>query len=203
MESIALDMDTRLYTGIADSAAARRDLLRRNLAETLGVEADGIEFDRDAAGKPVLVAPDINLWFSTASRDGVMVIAQSRRGPVGVDVETLGRCDSGQNVADALFSASEAHWLRAQPTSERDMAFGRLWTAKEAVLKAMGVGIADGMNHPDFGDGLVSGPPPWPSVVAELGSASYTVVWYTSMVDEAFIIAARAEPSAGRSFGMS
>jgi phosphopantetheinyl transferase len=39
-------------------------------------------------------------------------------------------------------------------------AFLRLWTGKEAVLKAQEIGILDGVIEPDFSDQLGAGP--WP-----------------------------------------
>ena len=193
MSRLRLDQETCLYRGIADHPDARAAVVRRHLAEQLGCGESMIAIRRDANGKPYLTAPCADLWFNTAGRDGVLVIATSRRGPVGVDVETLAHCRDTTGVARALFAPAEADWLDDQPAALRPLCFARLWTAKEAVLKAHGAGIADGLAEPDFGHGLTPGSPPWPAVVAKRMGTSYTVVWYSSSADEAFAIAARAQ----------
>ncbi|RAU22268.1 hypothetical protein CU669_09090 [Paramagnetospirillum kuznetsovii] len=53
---------------------------------------------------------------------------------------------------------------------------------------------------PDFSP-LAATKPSWPPVVAVLNGAPYTVVWYTSIVDEALVIAARADVVPGRPIG--
>jgi phosphopantetheinyl transferase len=44
------------------------------------------------------------------------------------------------DLLEATLDSREQHWLAAQPQAE--WAFAQLWAAKEAVLKAFGVGLA-------------------------------------------------------------
>ncbi len=73
---------------------------------------------------------------------------RSRRGrdrprtAVGVDVERIHDLDVGE-LARSAFAADEAAELAALPASERKDAFFRLWTRKESIVKAHGVGISD------------------------------------------------------------
>lgn len=188
---------------MADNATARLTILRHYLCKNLGCCDDEIEISYSLSGKPFLAAPRRDLWFSTASRDGVLAIALSRRGPVGVDLETLDQCRDAMAEAATLFSPNEQTWLNSQPAPQQAMAFARLWTGKEAALKAAGTGIISGMDQPDFGVSMPFGDPPWPAVVAELNHAPYTVVWYSSIVDEALVIAARADTKPVGPFGLS
>jgi len=241
-----LDRETWLYRGIADHPDARAGVVRWHLAEALGCDAATIVLGRDSAGKPYLATPAVPLWFNTAGRDGLLAVATSRRGPVGVDVETLAHCRDTAGLTRTVFSPGEADWLERQPAELRPLSFARLWTAKEAVLKACGTGIAGGLAEPDFSrylipprhridsfqlDGEVARArpaaphgarakrerpaiegqqdeqrqwlvdttlaPPWPAVVAKLAGTPYTVAWYTSTVDEAFVIAAQAQAETG------
>ena len=148
MRKIRLDQDLWLFHGVADSPLARADLLRAHLAEGLGLAPSNVVIARDDQGKPTLVSPSVPLWFNMASRDGVASIATSRQGPVGVDVETLAHCRNVQGVAEQLFSTVEADWLAERPEPIRPLGFARLWTGKEAVLKAQGQGIAQGLTEP-------------------------------------------------------
>ncbi len=184
---------------MAEHAAARAVVLRQHLSAILGCADDSIRIERTAGGKPVLASPCRDLWFSTAHRDGLLAIAVSRQGPVGVDVETLAHCQDDLGLAWTLFSPTEADWLGRLPPSERSLAFARLWTGKEAVLKAAGTGIVQGLAEPEFAPAS----PPWPPVVAKLDNAPYTVGWYTSTVDEAMVVTARAVSAAGRFSGIA
>ena len=192
MLGTALDQDLWLYHGIAAYPEARTNLLREHLARLLDCPSTSIALARDGQGKPYLAAPDRPLWFNMASRDGVVVVATSQRGPVGVDVETLAPCRDGQGVAEQLFSQAEALWLAEQPEAARALAFARLWTGKEAVLKALGQGISQGLDEPVLTPCPQDGPP-WPPIIAKLRGTPYTVAWYSSTVDEALIITARAQ----------
>ena len=192
MRKIRLDRDLWLFHGVADSPLVRHELLRAHLAEGLGLAPSELVLAREDQGKPILVSPTVPLWFNLASRDGVAVIATSHQGPVGVDVETLAHCQDVQGVAEHLFSSAEAHWLAERPESVRPLGFARLWTGKEAVLKAQGQGILQGLAEPVLAPCSEDGPP-WPPVVAKLRGTPYTVTWYSSTVDEALIITARAQ----------
>jgi 4'-phosphopantetheinyl transferase len=65
---------------------------------------------------------------------GVVAPAQ-----IGIDIERVRR------FSDGLFkkTATDREWALADMESDSVMAFFRYWTAKEAVLKATGVGIKD------------------------------------------------------------
>ncbi len=60
--------------------------------------------------------------------------------PVGCDVERIMPFDEG--VARECLTDRELTWVkRAQPGSDRDRAFIRLWVRKEAYVKAVGKGL--------------------------------------------------------------
>jgi len=59
--------------------------------------------------------------------------------PIGIDIERV------RNFSDGLYqkTATDEEWALADMESDAVMAFFRYWTAKEAVLKATGIGIKD------------------------------------------------------------
>ena len=59
--------------------------------------------------------------------------------PTGIDVERI------RSFSDGLFkkTASDREWALADMAKDPVTAFFRFWTAKEAVLKATGIGIKD------------------------------------------------------------
>ncbi len=83
-------------------------------------------------GKPVLPGgPCFNL-----SHSGDKVVLLVDEEDVGADVEQI--APYSWKVAKQVFTVSEQKWLRRQATDE---AFYRLWTGKEAIMKALGLGF--------------------------------------------------------------
>ncbi|MET1001379.1 MAG: 4'-phosphopantetheinyl transferase superfamily protein [Acidimicrobiia bacterium] len=121
--------------------------LRSVLGAALGVEPADIAFDRTCRhcgdpkhGKPVVVGADIE--FSLSHSGALAVIAWTRAaGRLGVDVELVRpRARLELLAARKLDPAEYAAW-RALAPAERLPAFLRHWTAQEAYLKALGVGL--------------------------------------------------------------
>jgi 4'-phosphopantetheinyl transferase len=196
-----LDDGLWLYRGIADDPDARARAVRRHLSEILGCGEGDIAIRRESMGKPVLTAPRDDIWFGTAGRDGLLVIALSRRGPVGVDVETLAHCRDGETIARTLFAPAESEGFARLPPAGRPLAFARLWTGKEAVLKATGRGVADGVARPDLAAAILPNHPPRSTMTVEMDGASHTLVWYTTFVDDAVVVIARAQSESRPSNG--
>lgn len=84
-------------------------------------------------GKPQLALP---LDFSIAHCDGLIVCALSAAGPVGIDVEALGPLSA--EAFTLYLGAEERAWAGADP-----LRFYTLWTQKEAVIKAAGLGLRE------------------------------------------------------------
>jgi 4'-phosphopantetheinyl transferase len=115
---------------------AARAGLRIVLARHLGVSPSSLQFEIADHGKPALMGgPHFNLSHS----DGFAALAVCASEPVGVDIERLGELH--QDVAEQFFAPEELAALAATPLSHRAGAFYRCWTAKEAFLKALGVGF--------------------------------------------------------------
>jgi len=104
---------------------------------------------RDAHGKPYVLDaghPNFNL-----SHGGERIaLAFARRHAVGIDVEALRRRHSSLELAARFFDAAETRALAALAAGERERAFVNLWTCKEAVLKALGRGLAFGLDRLRF-----------------------------------------------------
>ena len=108
------------------------------------------QFQSSAEGRPSLAPPfdRTGLHFNIAHTEGVVAMAVCRHASVGVDVEKLDRAPLA--VADRFFSAVEAAELRALPSDAQPRRFWRLWTLKEAYLKAIGTGLAGGLGRMSF-----------------------------------------------------
>jgi 4'-phosphopantetheinyl transferase len=111
-----------------------RLLLRRGLAR-LGLGGDLGSWSRSPSGKPRL--PTGCAEFSISHTAGVTVCALALGSPLGVDAEVLKPVDHAE--FKAFFSPAEMRAIQAAPSPWRELL--RLWTAKEAVLKAEGIGL--------------------------------------------------------------
>lgn len=117
----------------------RRASLRSLAAAASGPSAGEIAVVHEAGRAPRLVACDARrLCLSSASRSGWAALAVAA-GPVGIDVE---RIDPGGEIPWNVLHPGEVAHLRAEPRADRAAAFARLWTVKEAYLKALGQGLA-------------------------------------------------------------
>ena len=126
----------------AASFAAGRALVRLALAERVGAAPGELVFDTwcelhaSPHGKPRLVEPAAGVQFSL-SRAGARLMLAIASVPVGVDVERRDR-DVEAGVARIAF----AHDERTELEDAGPDAFLACWTRKEAVLKALGHGLA-------------------------------------------------------------
>ena len=81
-------------------------------------------------------------WASVSHSDDRVGVAISTAGPVGLDVEAQRRTqDLVPAVREAVFTPDERQQLGAVSAQEHGLAALRLWTLKEAVLKATGDGL--------------------------------------------------------------
>jgi 4'-phosphopantetheinyl transferase len=129
--------------------------LRLLLAERLDVSARSLRFERRACpscggphGRPVLAGwsqPPVE--FSLSHGGGIVLIAVADE-PVGVDVEPE---PDGPIVAalSARLHPRERELLARVDPSARPAEFARIWVRKEAHLKALGTGLADGLGTAD------------------------------------------------------
>lgn len=97
-----------------------------------------------AHGKPALRPGfrPIPLHFNWSHAPDVALLAVTEGGPVGVDVERLRADFDPDALASQVLTLGEQECLRASPAADRHALFLAFWTAKEAVLKALGVGLS-------------------------------------------------------------
>lgn len=122
----------------------RRHLLGRGLVRVaVGAVMDcppsAIEFETTPEGKPMVRGgPSFNLSHS----GDVVAVALAESGRLGVDVEHMRDLRDLTALARTTFRTDELGALMAMPETSRFEAFYRIWTRKEAVLKALGHGLS-------------------------------------------------------------
>ncbi|MDO8271853.1 MAG: 4'-phosphopantetheinyl transferase superfamily protein [Gammaproteobacteria bacterium] len=102
------------------------------------------QFSRNAWGRPAIAAPvlDSGIQFNISHAQGLIVIAVTERGDLGVDVEYTGRRCRTLALANRYFSKQEIAALQSLSVSAQRERFFDLWTLKEAYIKACGMGLA-------------------------------------------------------------
>ncbi len=105
----------------------------------------------DPHGRPRTLGPDGQAWSLSQARAGLaQATALSPTGRVGVDLEPLVSSHALLAAADLLLP-SELSWADQGPAATRWRRLLALWTAKEAVLKALGQGFAFDPNQVELG----------------------------------------------------
>ena len=134
-----------------------RALLRWALTEQLGVYAPSDWVIRETqGGKPTLESFGQAVGFSISHTDGLVGVLLSSNFSSGIDIESLSRQLDVQKLAKRSCSDLEREWLSRYDLSDQSAAFLKLWTLKEAYLKATGLGISVPLNQLSFGfsDGI-------------------------------------------------
>lgn len=124
--------DRNTYLGV-------HTLLRVALAGRTGVQPQHLRFAGGKFGKPVL-EPGAGAHFSVSYRRGWGAIALADA-PIGVDIETLSADDGALEIARQSFHPDEAAHLVGLGADALRATFLELWTRKEALIKAAGLGV--------------------------------------------------------------
>jgi 4'-phosphopantetheinyl transferase len=117
-----------------------RACLRSVMSERLGCAPQSVVIEASPGCQPV--APGSGWYFSLSHASKCGVVALSRTGPIGVDIEADHHVQDSMLVARKVLHPSECEWICSQNIDTRSAAFLRLWVRKEAVAKASGQGLA-------------------------------------------------------------
>lgn len=122
---------------------------RSILARYTGDDPSQLRFDRRCLhcghpthGKPRIADTSEHVCFSLSHTGDLALLAVAAGREVGIDVEAAGRDVDHDGIVAAYFSAPERARLEALPEERRAKAFIRWWSRKEAVSKAVGLGLA-------------------------------------------------------------
>jgi 4'-phosphopantetheinyl transferase len=137
----------------------RRAITRRLLARHLQIDAGEVVIRADAYGRPALALkkmparPKIeSLDFSISHSGNIFVMGVISSGRIGMDVEMIRPAMFPSEidfpaVMQYYFSEAEREWLESLAAPKRIEAFYRCWTAKEAMVKAIGLGATFGFDQ--------------------------------------------------------
>ncbi len=137
-ESEALPPGDREKMEARGTAKRRADRVAGQLAALRAVEAlepgAALAVDREPGGRPIVVGGPPRLEVSITHTDGEALALAVRGARAGVDMEAI--TPRPASFVEEWFSETERGWAHT------DEAITVVWSVKEAVLKALGVGMA-------------------------------------------------------------
>lgn len=120
-----------------------RSAMRNILSEYLAIDPESIRFDQQLNVKPKLIGThQTNIEFNLSHTKEYALLAIHAFIPVGVDVEALAEISDMQSVVQRFFSLAEQEPLYREPISRQLQSFYQIWTRKEALIKANGLGLS-------------------------------------------------------------
>jgi 4'-phosphopantetheinyl transferase len=122
--------------------AMTRAVLRTLLSEATSVPAASIMFAEGPYGKPCL-AGIAGPQFNVSHSGSWALIGLSDSRPIGVDIEFERNAGGELDLARTFFSDAEYRALEGLEGGALLQSFYKIWTCKEAVLKALGAGISE------------------------------------------------------------
>jgi 4'-phosphopantetheinyl transferase len=118
--------------------------LRAVLSRYLNIDPDLVGFDRCESGKPIL-ARELQdrsaITFNLSHAHGRALVAVSRTQEVGIDLELVRSDVPVEKLSGRFFTQLEHTTIMQSAPEQRAAIFFRYWVAKEAVLKAHGIGL--------------------------------------------------------------
>ena len=125
---------TAIHIWVGDAKASHEETLMYILKKYFNKQLPPLS--KTPEGKPYF--PDFPLHFNLSDTGGYLAIAFSWQSPVGIDIEQIRPVDEMLSLIANYFSPKEQAYVKAQDSLIR---FWEIWNRKEAVCKALGVGL--------------------------------------------------------------
>ena len=128
---------------LRDRQIISRGILRQVISKYLNIDVEGIEFSYNKFGKPLLSSKldDFNLHFNMSHSEQLGIFAFAKGKAIGVDVEEIKSSLNLEDVIELCLSDFEKSWFYDVSAGMRKEVFYKIWTAKEAFIKALGTGF--------------------------------------------------------------
>ena len=154
---------------------AARGILRQLLGNYLQINPGKVKFEYGDRGKPRLSRMlNSSLEFNVSHSQNYALYGFIYNYPIGVDLEYLREMKDALKIAKRFFSLREYKAIAPLPARQQQKVFFKIWTAKEAYLKAIGTGLAGSIAHTEISlDDAES--PYLRAVKGEIEAASWTL----------------------------
>jgi len=130
-----------------DRSIVARGSLRRILSTYCACRPEALVFRAGEHGKPALLESSVPVEFNVSHSGDCVLIGVTTGNECGVDIERSRSRLSEEGIAERFFCPREVEWLR-----RNEKGFLRLWTTKEAIIKAVGRGLSIPLSDVDVTD---------------------------------------------------
>lgn len=136
--------------------ALTRAWLRHLLGKYLRTAPKHLPLIRNHRNKPSLALPNAIQFSVSHSGEWIAISLAPPHILLGIDIEPMqpAALVNWQSISQAYFCAAEQQYLSQQSTHQTPTEFVRLWTRKEALLKAVGAGLNEDIAHLPTVDGM-------------------------------------------------
>jgi 4'-phosphopantetheinyl transferase len=151
--------------------------LRMILGTYCATQPRDLVFGSGSHGKPFLKEASVPIQFNLSHSGSRAALVVTRNMRCGIDIEKIRPEISDQAIAARFFCARENEWLQSLPSEQRIEGFFRLWSVKEAILKADGKGMSIPLADVDTSN-ILAGMSPYISLPDGEGDLS---LWVTEL----------------------
>lgn len=135
-----------LYFGKRDNKSGRE--IAKELVRELGIEGE-LSIAEGKYGKPYFLEYDYIRFNISHTERYITVVVNDENMEIGIDIEEIS--DSyNKKIVERIFTEKER--LAMENSRNKDTAFYKIWTLKEAYLKAKGSGITGEIRNIDTTD---------------------------------------------------
>lgn len=127
-----------------DQFLIARAFVRTTLSRYADIKPEDWQFQVNEFDKPSIVArgSEAKIRFNLSHCAGLLICGVTVGCEIGVDCENSDRRVEIEQLAPRVFSPSEQQYFHSVSASQRKETFFRLWTLKEAYIKARGIGMS-------------------------------------------------------------
>ena len=128
--------------------------LKKILGRYLGLKEEEISFEQGPHGKPAVLEElnSENIRFNMSKSSETGVYAFMLQGELGIDIENIRPFPNMNAIVERHFSENETCVYEELPNEEKLDWFYTIWTRKEALLKAIGLGLYLPLEEMDVSD---------------------------------------------------
>lgn len=116
--------------------------IRILLSNYLKIPLQQISLNRDTHGKIMLEGGGRNISFNLSHSDDWVVLAFSKYKDLGVDIERIHDIQDFLQIAEHFFRKEECEYISKTDAESPLCKFYKVWTIKEAFVKATGEGLS-------------------------------------------------------------
>lgn len=127
-------------------AVISRAMRRLVISQYSNLPPEAHQFSDGTHGKPQLLNNKHNIKFNLSHNEQVVVMAVCLNDEIGCDIESATRPIKVDTISKRYFHPCEHQQLQNLPVEQQQLNFFKIWTLKEAFVKATGRGISLGLD---------------------------------------------------------